>query len=91
MLFELMHDVPDAVVLELRGNEARRAIALFNPLPKQRSDSADRFYIALRPGFPFSRLMIARHGCIEDDALVDVRVAIAIKRAVRRFDVARSF
>jgi len=91
MLFDLMHKVPDAIVLELRGNEAKRAIELFNSMAPQGRDTGDRFYIAFRPDFPLSRLMIASHGCIEISVLVDLRTAIAIKRAVKGFDELTSF
>jgi len=91
MLFDLMHKVPDAIVFELRGNEAERAIELFNSMAPQGRDAGDRFYIAFRPDFPFSRLMIASHGCIETSVLVDLRIAVAIKRAVKRFDESTSY
>lgn len=83
-LFKLMHNAPDAVVFELRGKEAKTAIEIFNSLPPLGRESGDRFYIAFRPGFPYSRLLVASHGCIENAAVVDVRVAIAIRSAVKR-------
>ena len=89
-LLALMRNAPDAVVLEFRGEEAKDAIKIFNTLPPMGSESGDQFYIALRPGFPFSNLIVARHGCIETDVLVDVRVAVAIKRAVKRVEGATS-
>ncbi len=84
-LLLLMQSAPDAVVFEYRGRQAKVGIRLFNALPPQENQTGDRFYIAMRPGFPLSRVMVAQHGCVEDAVLVDVRVAIAIRKAIRRF------
>lgn len=84
-LLTIMRSAPDAVVFEYRGRQAWVGIRLFNSLPPQENQTGDRFYIAMRPGFPFSRVMVAQHGCIEDAVLVDVRVATAIRKAIKRF------
>ena len=83
-LLALMRSTPDAVVFEYRDRQAKIGIKLFNSLPPQENQAGDRFYIAMRPGFPFSRVIVAEHGCIETAALVDFRVAIAIKKAIKR-------
>ena len=84
-LLALMQNAPDAVVFEFRDRQAKIGIKLFDSIPPQENQAGDRFYIAVRPGFPFSRVLIAEHGCIETAALVDFRVAIAIKKAIKRF------
>jgi len=81
----LMRDAPDAVVFEFRDQQAKLGIKLFDSLPPQANEVGDRFYIAMRPGFPFSRVIVAQHGCVEAAALIDLRVAIAIKKAIKRF------
>jgi len=84
-LLAMMRGAPDAVVFEFRDRQAKLGIRLFNSLPPRANEAGDRFYIAMRPGFPFSRVIVAQHGCIETAALVDFRVAIAIKKAIKRF------
>ena len=84
-LLALMQSAPDAVVFEFRDRQAKIGIKLFDSIPPQENEAGDRFYIAMRPGFPVSRVLIAEHGCIETAALVDFRVAIAIKKAIKRF------
>lgn len=89
-LANLMLSAPDAVVFEFRGERARAAIRVFDSLPPRGTDVGDRFYIAMRPGFPWSQLMIAEGGCIENAVVVDVRIAVAIKRAIKRVDASVS-
>jgi hypothetical protein len=79
----LMNGVPDATVFEFRGRDAAVGIWIFNNLPPTGHDDGDRFYIAVRPDFPLSRLIVARHGCVANAMLVDLRVAIAIKKAIK--------
>jgi hypothetical protein len=84
-LLAMLRGAPDAVVFEFRDRQAKLGIRLFDSLPPRENEAGDRFYIAMRPGFPFSRVIVAEHGCIETAALVDFRVAIAIKKAIKRF------
>jgi hypothetical protein len=84
-LLAMMCGAPDAVVFEFRDRQAKLGIKLFNSLPPRANEVGDRFYIATRPGFPFSRVIVAQHGCVETAALVDFRVAVAIKKAIKRF------
>ena len=84
VLFNLMQHAPDVVIRELRGNQAKVAIEIFNALPPQGEVVGDRFYIALEPGVPISRLMVASHGCIENGALVDLHTAAVIENAARK-------
>lgn len=86
----MMQAAPDAVVFEFRGSEARTGIKIYNSLAPRGTDSGDRFYIAMRPGFAFSRLMIADHGCIQTAAVVDLRVAVAIKIALKKVEAEHS-
>jgi hypothetical protein len=79
----LMQNAPDAVVFEFRGRDARVGVRIYNTLPPTGNQRSDRFYIAMRPGFPLSRLLIGAHGCIENALLVDVRIAIAIRAAIK--------
>jgi hypothetical protein len=80
----LMNGVPDATVFEFRGRDAAVGIRIFNALPPTGHDDGDRFYIAVRPDFPLSRLIVARHGCVASAMLVDLRVAIAIRKAIKQ-------
>ena len=80
----LMNGVPDATVFEFRGRDAVVGIRIFNTLPPRGHDNGDRFYIAVRPDFPLSRLIVARHGCVASAMLVDLRVAMAIKKAIKQ-------
>ena len=89
-LLAMMRNAPDAVVFEFRDQQAKLGIKLFDSLPPQGNEMGDRFYIAMRPGFPFSRVIVAQHGCVETAVLVDFRVAIAIKNAIKRFTVESS-
>jgi hypothetical protein len=82
-LSKLMTSAPDAVVYEFRGRDAAIGIRIFNTLPPRGNDGGDRFYIAVRPAFPVSRLIVANHGCVADAMLVDVRVAMAIRKAIK--------
>ena len=82
----MMRAAPDAVVFEFRGTEARTGIKIYNSLAPRSTDSGDRFYIAMRPGYAFSRLMIASHGCIQTAAVVDLRVAVAIRVALKKVE-----
>ena len=82
-LSKLMTSAPDAVVYEFRGRDAAVGIRIFNTLPPRGNDGCDRFYIAVRPAFPVSRLIVANHGCVADAMLVDVRVAMAIRKAIK--------
>jgi hypothetical protein len=84
-LLAMLRGAPDAVVFEFRDRQAKLGIKLFNSLPPRANEVGDRFYIAMRPGFPFSRVIVAQHGCVETAALVDFRVAVAIKKAIKRF------
>jgi hypothetical protein len=84
VLLNLMRHTPDAVVVELRGREAKVAIGMFNLLPPAGNERGDRFYIAVLPGAPISRLLVASHGCIENGAVVDIRTAAAIAKAARK-------
>jgi hypothetical protein len=83
-LATLMNGVPDATVFEFRGRDAAVGIRIFNTLPPRGHDDGDRFYIAVRPDFPLSRLIVAKHGCVANAMLVDLRVAIAIKKAIKQ-------
>lgn len=83
-LSRLMTSAPDAVVYEFRGRDAAFGIRIFNTLPPRGSDDGDRFYIAVRPAFPVSRLIVANHGCVANAMLVDVRVAAAIRKAIKQ-------
>ena len=83
-LTRLMESAPDAVVYEYRGRGAAIGIRIFNSLPPQGHDGGDRFYIAMRPAFPVSRLIVAKHGCVANAMLVDVRVARAIRKAIKQ-------
>lgn len=83
-LSRLMTSAPDAVVYEYRGRDAAVGIRIFNTLPPRGTDDGDRFYIAMRPAFPVSRLIVASHGCVSNAMLVDVRVATAIRRAIKQ-------
>ena len=83
----LMQSVPDAVVYEFRGSNALIGIRIFNALPPTGHEVGDRFYIAMRPYFPLSRLMVVQHGCVTNAMLVDLRVANAIRKAIKRLDV----
>jgi hypothetical protein len=89
-LWALMHSAPDAVVFEFRGEDAKTGIRIFNSLPPAGQDAGDRFYIAVRPGLPRSRLLIGSHGCIEDSAVVDARIALKIQRAIEKYRAATS-
>ena len=82
-LSRLMTSAPDAVVYEFRGRDAAIGIRIFNTLPPRGNDGGDRFYIAVRPAFPVSRLIVANHGCVASAMLVDVRVAMAIRKAIK--------
>jgi hypothetical protein len=84
VLYNLMQYAPDVVILELRGNEAKAAIEIFNSLPPAGEDAGDRFYIAFQPGTPLSRLIVANHGCIENGALVDLHTAVVIEKAAKK-------
>jgi hypothetical protein len=79
----LMLSAPDAVVFEFRGHDATVGIKIFNALPPIGHEVGDRFYIAVRPAFPLSRLIVAKHGCVANAMLVDLRVAIAIRKAIK--------
>ncbi len=83
-LSKLMTSAPDAVVYEYRGRDAAIGIRIFNTLPPRGNDGGDRFYIAVRPAFPVSRLIVANHGCVADAMLVDVRVAMAIRKVIKQ-------
>jgi hypothetical protein len=83
-LATLMNGAPDATVFEFRGRDAIVGIRMFNTLPPTGHDDGDRFYIAVRPDFPLSRLIVAKHGCVANAMLVDLRVAIAIKQAIKQ-------
>ena len=83
-LSRLMTSAPDAVVYEFRGRDAAIGIRIFNTLPPRGTDDGDRFYIAMRPAFPVSRLIVADHGCVSNAMLVDVRVAMAIRKAIKQ-------
>ena len=83
-LSRLMTNAPDAIVYEYRGRDASVGIRIFNTLPPRGTDDGDRFYIAVRPAFPVSRLIVASHGCVTNAMLVDVRVAAAIRKAIKR-------
>jgi hypothetical protein len=83
-LATLMNGAPDATVFEFRGRDAVLGIRIFNTLPPTGHDDGDRFYIAVRPDFPLSRLIVAKHGCVASAMLVDLRVAIAIKKAIKQ-------
>ncbi len=83
-LATLMNGAPDATVFEFRGRDAVVGIRIFNSLPPTGHDDGDRFYIAVRPDFPLSRLIVASHGCVANAMLVDLRVAIAIRKAIRQ-------
>ena len=83
-LNRLMTSAPDAVVYEYRGRDAAIGIRIFNTLPPRGTDYGDRFYIAVRPAFPVSRLIVANHGCVSNAMLVDVRVAMAIRKAIKQ-------
>lgn len=82
-LTTLLQGAPDAVVFEFRGRDATVGIRIFNRLPPTGHDQGDRFYIAVRPYFPISRLIVAKDGCVANAMLVDLRVAVAIKKAIR--------
>ena len=84
VLFNLMQHMPDGFILELRGNQAKVAIEIFDSLPPQGEDVGDRFYIALQPGIPIARLVVASHGCIENGALVDLHTAAVIENAAKK-------
>jgi len=83
-LSRLLTSAPDAVVYEYRGRDAAMGIRIFNTLPPRGTDGGDRFYIAMRPAFPVSRLIVANHGCVSNAILVDVRVAFAIRKAIKQ-------
>jgi len=83
-LSRLLTSAPDAVVYEYRGRDAAIGIRIFNTLPPRGADGGDRFYIAMRPAFPVSRLIVANHGCVSNAILVDVRVAFAIRKAIKQ-------
>ena len=83
-LSRLMSSAPDAIVYEYRGRDAAIGIRIFNTLPPRGSDDGDRFFIAVRPAFPVSRLIVANHGCVANAMLVDVRVAAAIRKAIKQ-------
>jgi hypothetical protein len=83
-LSRLLTSAPDAVVYEYRGRDAAIGIRIFNTLPPRGGDDGDRFYIAVRPAFPVSRLIVASHGCVSNAMLVDVRVAAAIRKAIKQ-------
>jgi hypothetical protein len=83
-LTTLLRGAPDAVVYEFRGRDASVGIRIFNRLPPTGHDQGDRFYIAFRPYFPISRLIVAKDGCVADAMLVDLRVAVAIKKAIKQ-------
>jgi hypothetical protein len=87
-LSALIRSAPDAIVLEFRGEDAKFGIRIFNSLPPEGKEAGDRFYIAVRPGLPKSRLLIGSNGCIEDSALVDVRLALKIHRAIEKYRAA---
>jgi hypothetical protein len=82
-LTSLLQGAPDAVVFEFRGRDARVGIRIFNRLPPKGHDDGDRFYIAVRPYFPISRLIVAKDGCVANAMLVDLRIAVAIKKAIK--------
>ncbi|HEX3064766.1 MAG TPA: hypothetical protein VHQ39_04760 [Dongiaceae bacterium] len=83
-LSRLLSSAPDAVVYEYRGRDAAVGIRIFNALPPRGLGDGDRFYIAMRPAFPISRLIVASHGCVSNAMLVDVRVAFAIRKAIKQ-------
>lgn len=83
-LSRLMTNAPDAIVYEYRGRDASFGIRIFNTLPPRGTDDGDRFYVAVRPAFPVSRLIVANHGCVTNAMLVDVRVATAIRKAIKQ-------
>ena len=80
----LMLSAPDAVVFEFRGRDAVVGIKIFNALPPIGHEVGDRFYIAVRPAFPLSRLIVAKHGCVANAMQVDLRVALAIRKAMKQ-------
>src|SRR4029077_20910677 len=82
-LSRLLTSAPDAVVYEYRGRDAAVGIRIFNALPPRGIGGGDRFYIAMRPAFPISRLIVASHGCVTNAMLVDARVATAIRKAIK--------
>ena len=83
-LSRLMSSAPDAIVYEYRGRDAAIGIRIFNTLPPRGTDDGDRFFIAVRPDFPVSRLIVANHGCVANAMLVDIRVASAIRKAIKQ-------
>lgn len=83
-LSRLLTSAPDAIVYEYRGRDAAIGIRIFNTMPPRGTDDGDRFYIAMRPAFPVSRLIVANHGCVTNAMLVDVRVAFAIRKAIKQ-------
>jgi hypothetical protein len=87
-LKSLLEGAPDAVVYEFRGRDARVGIRIFNQLPPTGHNEGDRFYIAVRPYFPISRLIVGKDGCVANAMLVDLRVAAAIKKAIKLSGVA---
>jgi hypothetical protein len=78
----LAQHAPDLRVYEFRGEDAKAGIRIFNALPPAGHEVGDRFYIAINPGFPLSRLLIAEGGCVRSASLVDARLAIAIKTSI---------
>ncbi len=89
-LSSLMRGAPDAIVFEFRGEDAQFGIQIFNSLPPKGKEAGDRFYIAVRPGVPNSRLLVGSNGCIEDSTLVDVRLALKIHNAIEKYHTATS-
>src|ERR1043166_4977304 len=75
-LSRLMTSAPDAIVYEYRGRDAAIGIRIFNTLPPRGSDDGDRFFIAVRPDFPVSRLIVANHGCIAARRIVEVDAVV---------------
>jgi len=78
------------VVFEFRGEDAKTGIRIFNSLPPAGTGCRRPLYIAVRPGLPRSRLLIGSHGCIEDSAVVDARIALKIQRAIEKYRAATS-
>jgi hypothetical protein len=78
----MAQSAPDLRIFEFRGEDAKAGIRIFNALPPVGHQAGDRFYIAINPGLPLSRLLIGQSGCVRSVSLVDVRLAIAIKMTI---------
>jgi hypothetical protein len=86
----LMRNAPDVILFEFRGEDAKFGIQIFNSLPPKGEEAGDRFYIAVRPGMPGSRLLVGINGCIETSAIVDLRLALKIRKAIEKYRAATS-